>query len=180
MSRIGTAPIALPKGVEVKVQEQLVAVKGPRGALSMTMHADMAVNQEDGTLTVVRPSDSKEHRSLHGLTRSLINNMVVGVTEGFQKNLEIQGVGFAAEVKGNVLNLKLGFTHGVSFHCPEGIKIVCPKPTQIEISGQDKALVGEIAAVIRGFKPPEPYKGKGIRYKGEYVERKAGKAGKTS
>ncbi len=179
MSRIGKAPVALPKGVEVTIEGQQIAVKGPKGSLSMMAHADMTVVQEEDTLVVTRPSDSKEHRSLHGMTRSLINNMVVGVTEGFQKKLEIQGVGFAAEMKGSILNLKLGFTHAIVFHVPEGISIVCPKPTIVEISGSDKALVGEVAAVIRGFKPPEPYKGKGIRYSGEYVERKAGKAGKS-
>jgi large subunit ribosomal protein L6 len=180
MSRIGKLPVPLPAGVEVKLDADNLTVKGPKGALNMTVHENMTVQIEDAQVVVTRPDDQRDNRALHGMTRALINNMVVGVTTGYKKQLEIQGVGFQAELKGRILNFKLGFTHAVVLHLPEGIDVVCAKPTEIEVSGIDKQLVGEVAAVIRGFKPPEPYKGKGIRYKGEYVERKSGKAGKTA
>jgi large subunit ribosomal protein L6 len=180
VSRVGRLPVPIPSGVEITINGQLVSVKGPKGTLSIVSHAAMEVTQEDSSVIVKRPSDSRENRSLHGMTRALINNMVIGVTKGYERKLEIQGVGYTAKVKGKILVLKLGFTHDVAFHLPEGITVVTPKPTQVEVTGIDKALVGEVAAVIRGFKPPEPYKGKGIRYVGEYVERKAGKAGKTA
>ena len=178
MSRIGRMPVPVPKGVEVSLAGRTLAVKGPKGRLSLELHPDMAVRQADGTLVVERPDDERLHRALHGMTRALIANMVMGVTAGFTKKLEIVGVGYTAEHKGTHLNLKLGFTHQISFIPPEGITITVPKPTQIEISGADRALVGEVAALVRGFKPPEPYKGKGIRYAGEYIEKKAGKTGK--
>ena len=180
MSRIGRLPVPIPEGVQVTVDGQHIAVKGPKGELSMDAHPEMQVVQEEGSLLVNRPSDVKTHRSLHGMTRALLNNMVVGVTQGFQRQLEVVGVGYTAELRGRVLTLKLGFTHPIVFHLPEGINVEVPKPTAITVSGIDRQLVGEVAAVIRGLKPPEPYKGKGIRYKGEYIERKAGKAGKTS
>ena len=178
MSRIGRMPVPVPKGVEVSQAGLRLSVAGPKGRLDIDLHPDMTVNQVDGTLVVERPSDQQSHRALHGMTRALIANMVTGVTTGFVKKLEIVGVGYTAEHKGTHLNLKLGFTHQVSFIPPEGITIVVPKPTLIEISGADRALVGEVAAIVRGFKPPEPYKGKGIRYAGEYIEKKAGKTGK--
>jgi large subunit ribosomal protein L6 len=180
MSRIGKLPVPLPAGVEVKLDKADLSVKGPKGQLTMIVHPDMTVVIEETQVVVSRPDDHRDNRALHGMTRALINNMVVGVTVGYKKELEIQGVGYVAELKGKVLSFKLGFTHAIALHLPEGIGVVCAKPTQIEVSGIDKQLVGEVAAVIRGFKPPEPYKGKGIRYKGEYVERKAGKAGKTA
>jgi large subunit ribosomal protein L6 len=168
----------VPKGVEVSQASGRLSVKGPNGELALDLHPDMKVSAADGNLTVERPSDEPRHRALHGMTRALLANMVAGVTTGFQKKLEIVGVGYTAELKGGHLNLKLGFTHQIVFQPPAGIKIVVPKPTQIEISGADRALVGEVAAIVRGFKPPEPYKGKGIRYAGEYIEKKAGKTGK--
>lgn len=178
MSRIGRLPVPVPQGVEVSQAGTRLAVKGPKGALSMDLHPDMNVRQEDGTLLVERPTDEPRHRALHGMTRALIANMVTGVTQGFTKKLEIVGVGYTAELKSGHLNLKLGYTHQIVFMPPEGITIVVPKATQIEISGADRALVGEVAALVRGFKSPEPYKGKGIRYAGEYIEKKAGKTGK--
>jgi large subunit ribosomal protein L6 len=178
VSRIGRLPVPVPKGVEVTQSECRVAVKGPNGLLSMAVHPDMVVKVEEGNVLVERPDDEPRHRALHGLTRALIANMITGVTTGFQKKLEIQGVGYTAELRPKGLLLKLGFTHQILFVPPEGVQILVPKPTQLEISGADRALVGEVAAQIRGFKVPEPYKGKGIRYVGEYVERKAGKTGK--
>ncbi|MDP2361451.1 MAG: 50S ribosomal protein L6 [bacterium] len=178
MSRIGRLPVPLPAGVEVSQAGTRLAVKGPKGELAMDLHPDMVVRREEGTLLVERPSDEPRHRALHGMTRALVANMVTGVTTGFLKKLEIVGVGYTAELKSGHLNLKLGFTHQIVFQPPAGISIVVPKPTQIEISGLDRALVGEVAALVRGFKPPEPYKGKGIRYSGEYIEKKAGKTGK--
>ncbi len=180
MSRIGKLPVPLPAGVEVKLDKLDLSVKGPKGELKMAVHPAMTVAIEESQVVVDRPDDQRESRALHGMTRALINNLVVGVTQGYKKELEIQGVGFQAELRGRVLSFKLGYTHAIVLHLPDGIDAACPKPTQVEITGIDKQLVGEIAAVIRGFKPPEPYKGKGIRYKGEYVERKAGKAGKTA
>ncbi|MBR2216031.1 MAG: 50S ribosomal protein L6 [Selenomonadaceae bacterium] len=178
MSRIGRAPIDIPAGVTVKVDESnLVTVKGPKGELSRNIHQDIKVNVEGAVITVTRPSDDKTHRSLHGLSRSLIHNMVVGVTEGFTKNLEINGVGYRAQKQGKNLNLSLGFSHPVVVEPPEGITFEVPSATAITVSGIDKEKVGQIAAEIRGFREPEPYKGKGIKYAGEHIRRKEGKAG---
>jgi large subunit ribosomal protein L6 len=178
VSRIGRLPVPVPAGVDVNIDGCTLAVKGPKGALSLNLHPEMQVVRSDDTLVVERPSDSKSHRALHGLTRALVANAVTGVSVGFTKRLEIVGVGYQAELHGRRINLKLGFTHLITFVAPEGIELAVPKPTIIDISGHDRQLVGEVAALIRGFKPPEPYKGKGIRYAGEYIERKAGKAGK--
>ncbi len=178
MSRIGRLPVPVPAGIEVSQAGTRLAVKGPKGALSMDVHPDMIVRQDDSTLLVERPSDEPRHRALHGMTRAMIANMVTGVTQGFTKKLEIVGVGYTAELRTGRLLLKLGYTHQILFIPPEGINIVVPKATQIEISGADRALVGEVAAMVRGFRSPEPYKGKGIRYVGEYIEKKAGKTGK--
>lgn len=178
MSRIGRAPITIPAGVTVKVEDgNKVTVKGPKGELVRTIHQDMKINVEGNTLTVERPSDNKDHRSLHGLSRTLINNMVVGVSEGYSKSLEINGVGYRAAVKGNKLELALGFSHPVIVEPPTGIKFECPSATKIVVSGIDKEVVGAISAKIRDYRRPEPYKGKGIKYEGEYVRRKVGKAG---
>ena len=178
MSRIGRAPIDIPAGVTVKVDESnLVTVKGPKGELYRNIHQDIKVNVEGAVITVTRPSDDKTHRSLHGLSRSLIHNMVVGVTEGFTKNLEINGVGYRAQKQGKNLNLSLGFSHPVVVEPPEGITFEVPSATAITVSGIDKEKVGQIAAEIRGFREPEPYKGKGIKYAGEHIRRKEGKAG---
>lgn len=178
MSRIGRAPITIPAGVTVKVEEgNKVTVKGPKGELSRTLHQDMNIKIEENVLTVERPSDNKDHRSLHGLTRTLINNMVVGVTEGFAKTLEINGVGYRAQLQGKNLNLSLGFSHPVVVEPPAGIKFEAPSATKIVVSGIDKEVVGAIAAKIRDYRRPEPYKGKGIKYEGEFVRRKVGKAG---
>jgi large subunit ribosomal protein L6 len=178
MSRIGKQPIAVPSGVEVQVDGVRVAVKGPRGQLERTMHPDMQIRLEDATVSVSRPSDERLHRSLHGLTRSLIANMVQGVTEGFEKRLEIVGVGYRATLKGNDLELALGFSHTVGVPAPDGIEFEVPAPNRIVVRGIDKELVGEVAANIRKLRKPEPYKGKGVRYEGEYVRKKAGKAAK--
>ncbi len=178
MSRIGRAPVAIPKGVEVKLTDHHILVKGPKGQLQRDLHQDMTVSVVDNAVTVARPTDSKPHRSLHGLTRALINNMVKGVTEGFRKELEIVGVGFRAEPKPKGVLLNVGFTHGVFVTSPAGIKIEVPKPTTIVVTGVDGELVGHVAAVIRDVRKPEPYKGKGIRYAGETVKTKAGKTAK--
>ena len=176
MSRIGRKPIPVPSGVEVVIEPEVVHVSGPRGSLSERVHRDIGVEQgEDGVLTVTRPTDRGEHRALHGLTRSLVANMVVGVTEGYSKTLEIQGVGYRAVLKGRNLELALGYSHPVPIEAPTGIEFEVPQPTRIIVKGIDKQLVGEIAANIRKKRPPEPYKGKGIRYEGEYVARKVGK-----
>jgi large subunit ribosomal protein L6 len=175
MSRIGRKPIAVPDAVTVEVAPGRVAVKGPKGELDQVLSTDMKVEQADGTLTVERPTDRGEHRALHGLTRSLIANMVEGVTEGFEKRLEIQGVGYRAQLKGKNLELALGYSHPVPIEAPEGIEFEVPQPTEIVIRGIDKQLVGQVAADIRKRRPPEPYKGKGIRYRGEHVARKVGK-----
>jgi large subunit ribosomal protein L6 len=175
MSRIGRKPIAVPDGVDIDVGSGLVKVKGPRGELSQSVSREMAIEQENGTLTVARPTDRGEHRALHGLTRSLIANMVEGVTDGFEKRLEIQGVGYRARLQGRALELSVGYSHQVSITAPDGIEFEVPQPTQIVVRGIDKQLVGEIAARIRRVRPPEPYKGKGIRYAGEQVRRKVGK-----
>jgi large subunit ribosomal protein L6 len=177
MSRIGRAPITLPKGVTVTIDGNTIAVKGPRGELRRTVPAAMTVSQEDGVVTVTRPSDENEHRALHGLTRSLVNNMVEGVTKGFQKQLDIVGVGYKAEARPYGLQLALGFSHAIEYKAPEGIKLSAPNPTTIIVDGANKEVVGQVAAEIRSFRPPEPYKGKGVKYQGEVVRRKAGKAG---
>ncbi|HKG36257.1 MAG TPA: 50S ribosomal protein L6 [Solirubrobacterales bacterium] len=175
MSRIGRKPIDLPDGVTVEVAPGRVAVKGPKGELTEDVSTDMKVEQESGTLTVERPTDRGEHRALHGLTRSLIANMVEGVTDGYEKRLEIQGVGYRANLRGRILELALGFSHPVAIEAPEGIDFEVPQPTEIIVRGIDKQLVGQVAADIRKRRPPEPYKGKGIRYRGEQVARKVGK-----
>ncbi len=180
MSRIGKAPIAIPNGAKIEVKEGVVYVSGTKGKLEQTIHPDMKVEIEDGVLTVKRPSDSRQHRSLHGLTRALINNMVVGVSEGFTKTLQIEGVGYRAEVQGNDLILNVGYSHPVKFEPPQDVSFAVENRNKtIIISGIDKQVVGELAANIRKQRPPEPYKGKGIRYDGEIVRRKAGKAGKV-
>ena len=165
----------MPEAVTVEIAPGLVAVKGPKGALAQPLSTDMKVEQSDGTLTVARPTDRGEHRALHGLTRSLIANMVEGVTDGFEKRLEIQGVGYRAQLKGKNLELALGYSHPVSIDAPDGIEFEVPQPTEIIVRGIDKQLVGQVAADIRKRRPPEPYKGKGIRYRGEHVARKVGK-----
>jgi large subunit ribosomal protein L6 len=178
MSRIGRQPIAIPSGVDVDVDGSRVKVTGPRGTLERSFHPDMRIVMDDGTVRVERPTDERLHRSLHGLTRSLIANMVEGVTNGFEKRLEIVGVGYRAVMKGADLELALGFSHPVSIPAPEGIEFEVSAPTRISIRGIDKQQVGEVAADIRKIRKPEPYKGKGIRYEGEYVRKKAGKAAK--
>ena len=175
MSRIGKLPIQIPSNVEVKIDKGVAWVKGPKGELRIKVSQEMQFEHENDQLVVKRPSETIKHRSLHGLTRTLVNNMVLGVTEGFQKNLEIIGVGFKAEKRGKGLLLSLGYSHTIFFAPPEGINLNSPAPTKIEVSGIDKILVGEVAAKIRSYRPPEPYKGKGIRYEGEMVRRKAGK-----
>jgi large subunit ribosomal protein L6 len=175
MSRIGRQPISVPEGVTVAVEPESVTVNGPKGELSERVNRDIEVKEEEGTLVVSRPTDRGEHRALHGLTRSLIANMVEGVTEGFEKRLEIQGVGYRAQLQGKKLVLALGFSHSVEIEAPDGIDFEVPAPTQIVVRGISKQMVGEVAAKIRKKRPPEPYKGKGIRYEGEYVARKVGK-----
>jgi large subunit ribosomal protein L6 len=175
MSRIGRKPIEVPDGVAVQVSPGHVTVKGPKGELDQDLSDEMKVELADGTLTVARPTDRGEHRALHGLTRSLIANMVQGVTEGYEKRLEIQGVGYRAQLRGKALELSLGFSHPVSVEAPEGIEFEVPQPTEIIVRGIDKQQVGQVAADIRKRRPPEPYKGKGVRYAGEQVTRKVGK-----
>jgi large subunit ribosomal protein L6 len=175
MSRIGKNPIQLPDGVTVDAKPGRVTVKGPKGELAQEVSADMKIELADGTLTVERPTDRGEHRALHGLTRSLIANMVEGVTEGFEKRLEVQGVGYRAQLRGKALELALGYSHPVSIEAPEGIEFEVPQPTEIVVRGIDKQRVGQVAADIRKRRPPEPYKGKGVRYAGEHVARKVGK-----
>lgn len=177
MSRIGRSPINIPAGVTVTVENNLVTVIGPKGTLSRNIHQDLIISVDNGVLTVSRPSDDKIHRSMHGLSRSLIYNMVVGVTTGFTKNLEIAGVGYRATKNGNNLNLALGYSHPVIIHPPAGISFDVPSPTQISVHGIDKELVGAVAANIRNWRSPEPFKGKGIKYAGEHIRRKVGKAG---
>ena len=180
MSRIGKAPITLPKGVSVKMDGSQVTVKGSKGSLSQTFNSSMKIDLSDGTLTVSRPTDSREHRSLHGLTRALLNNMVIGVNEGFTKTLLIDGVGYRAEMQGKTLVLSVGYSHPVPFEPEADLAFaVEDRGKKIMVSGINKQVVGEISARIRKTRPPEPYKGKGIRYEGEYVRRKAGKAGKV-
>ncbi|MDO4832601.1 MAG: 50S ribosomal protein L6 [Clostridia bacterium] len=178
MSRIGRMPIAIPAGVEVKMDGNTVTVKGPKGTLSRTVHQNMKVEISDAEIIVSRPDDNKENRSLHGLTRTLIANMVEGVTNGFSKELEVNGVGYRAQKQGNDLVLTIGYSHSVVMTAPEGISIDVPAPNKIIISGADKQKVGQLAAEIREKRPPEPYKGKGIKYATEHIRRKEGKAGK--
>ena len=175
MSRIGRKPITLPDGVSVVVRPGLVTVDGPKGQLAQTVPARMKIEERDGEIVVERPTERGEDRALHGLTRSLIANMVEGVTKGFEKRLEIQGVGYRASLRGTALELAVGYSHSVVKDAPEGITFEVPVPTQIVVRGNDKQQVGQIAAEIRKVRPPEPYKGKGIRYEGEYVRRKVGK-----
>lgn len=178
MSRIGKQPIPVPSGVEVTIDGATVTVKGPKGTLTQTFSEDMAIALEDGVLTVTRPSDERRHRSLHGLTRTLVSNMVVGVSEGFARNLEIVGVGYRAAMKGSDLEMQLGYSHPVIVVAEPGITFEVPAPTRVTVRGIDKQRVGQIAAEIRKKRPPEPYKGKGVRYEGEYVRRKVGKTAK--
>lgn len=179
MSRIGKLPVSIPGGVTITVDKaNLVTVKGPKGTLSTKISPDMIVEQDDGVLNVKRPSDDKRHRALHGLTRTLINNMVVGTTTGYSKNLDVVGVGYRAQAQGKKLTLNVGYSHPVEIEAPDGIGFETPTPNKIIVSGIDKQLVGQIAANIRSVREPEPYKGKGIRYENEYVRRKEGKTGK--
>lgn len=178
MSRIGRKPIAIPAGVDVKIEDNLVSVKGPKGTLNQQISKELTIEMKDGALEVKRPSDNKKHRSLHGLSRTLINNMVVGVTEGYSKKLEIVGVGYRAAKQGNKLVLSLGFSHPVEMEDPQGLEVEVPSQTEIIVKGINKQQVGNYAAKIRAWREPEPYKGKGIRYSGEYVRRKEGKTGK--
>ncbi|MGI6031809.1 MAG: 50S ribosomal protein L6 [Coriobacteriales bacterium] len=177
MSRIGKLPVPVPAGVEVKIDGTTVTVKGPKGELTQSFNSNMKISQgEDGSIVVERPDDERENRALHGLTRSLINNMVVGVTEGYQKTLELVGVGYRASVKGKNLEMTLGYSHPVVVEPKEGIEFECPEQTIINVKGIDKQLVGQTAAEIRSMRAPEPYKGKGVRYQGEHIRRKEGKA----
>jgi large subunit ribosomal protein L6 len=178
MSRIGRLPVAIPSTVDVTIEGRTLTVKGPKGTLSRTLHPDMAVAKEDGTVVVSRPTEQKMHKQLHGLTRTLVNNMVVGVTDGYRKGLEITGVGYRATLNGKKLTLNLGYSHPVEIDPPEGISFELENPTRLAVIGIDKELVGQVAAQVRSTRKPEPYKGKGVRYAGEYVRRKAGKAGK--
>jgi large subunit ribosomal protein L6 len=175
MSRIGKKPIPLPAGVTISIEPELVSVNGPRGTLAERVPRDITVAQDGEQIVVTRPTDRGQHRALHGLTRSLVANMVEGVTTGFSKTLEIQGVGYRAALKGRDLELALGYSHPVSIKAPEGIEFEVPQPTRVIVKGNSKQMVGELAANIRKQRPPEPYKGKGIRYEGEYVARKVGK-----
>ena len=175
MSRIGQNPVSIPEGVKVSLEDSVVKVSGPNGSLEITFRKEMIISQNDGLIIVERGSDNREQKSLHGTTRQMINNMVIGVSEGFSKELEIIGVGYQAQVQGSRLQLQLGFSHDVYFDMPDGIKVTANNRTEIKVEGIDKQLVGAVAAKIRSFRPPEPYKGKGIRYKGEYVRSKQGK-----
>jgi large subunit ribosomal protein L6 len=179
MSRIGRMPVVVPSGVDVAIDGSLVTVKGPKGTLSHTVVSPITVSQEDGVVTVTRPDDERESRARHGLTRTLVNNMVVGVTEGYEKRLEIVGVGYRVLSKGPTqLEFQLGYSHSITFKAPEGITFTVDGPTRLGVQGIDKQLVGEVAANIRKLRKPEPYKGKGVRYAGEHIRRKVGKAGK--
>ena len=178
MSRIGRRPITVPAGVDVQLDGNTVRVKGPKGELSRTLHPDVAVRREDGEIRIERPSDDPRHRALHGLSRTLVSNMVEGVTTGFTKTLEIVGVGYRAETKPFGLTLQLGYSHPIEYKAPEGITLRAVSPTVVEVSGTSKEVVGQVAAEIRSLRPPEPYKGKGVKYQGEVIRRKAGKAGK--
>jgi large subunit ribosomal protein L6 len=178
MSRIGRLPIALPSTVEVTIEGRHLTVTGPKGTLSRTLHPDISVTREDGTIVVTRPTEQKTHKQLHGLTRTLVNNMVIGVTDGYRKGLEISGVGYRAALSGRKLTLNLGYSHPIEIEPPEGISFELENPTRLAVIGIDKELVGQVAAKVRSTRKPEPYKGKGVRYAGEQVRRKAGKAGK--
>ena len=177
MSRIGRQPIEVPKGVTVTLEGNVVRVKGPKGELERTLHPAITAAQDNGTVTMSRPSDEPEYRALHGLSRTLVANMIEGVTKGFQKTLEITGVGYKAEPRPYGLQLALGFSHPIQFRAPQGIKLSAPNPTTVVVEGANKELVGQVAAELRSLRPPEPYKGKGIKYAGEQIRRKAGKAG---
>jgi len=177
MSRIGKKPVTLPKAVTATVEGHRIKVKGPKGELERTVHHDMTLAVQDGAVVVTRPSDENMHKALHGLTRTLVANMVEGVTTGFSKQLEIVGVGYKAEQRPYGLQLALGFSHPIEYKAPKGIKLSAPQPTQVIIEGADKEMVGQVAAELRSLRPPEPYKGKGIKYVGEQIRRKAGKAG---
>jgi large subunit ribosomal protein L6 len=177
MSRIGKLPVNIPSGVTVKVEGNKVSVKGPKGELSRTIHPEISVKMEGSVITVSRPSDEQMHKALHGLSRTLVANMVEGCSKGYVKQLEISGVGYKAEPKPFGLQLALGYSHQVTYKAPAGIKLTAPQPTQVLIEGADKEKVGQVAAEIRALRPPEPYKGKGIKYAGEVIRRKAGKAG---
>jgi large subunit ribosomal protein L6 len=178
MSRIGRLPITVPSGVDVTIDGRNVTVTGPKGTLSRALHPDITVSREDGTIVVTRPTEQKTHKQLHGLTRTLVNNMVVGVTDGYRKGLEITGVGYRAALNGKRLTLNLGYSHPIEIDPPEGISFELENPTRLAVVGIDKELVGQVAASVRATRKPEPYKGKGVRYAGEYIRRKAGKAGK--
>ena len=178
MSRIGRLPIPVPSGVDVTIDGRQVTVKGPKGTLSRALHPDMTLSREDGTLVVTRPTEQKTHKQLHGLTRTLVNNMVVGVTDGYRKGLEITGVGYRASKNGEKLQLNLGYSHPIEIDPPAGISFEVENPTRLAVIGIDKELVGQVAARVRATRKPEPYKGKGVRYAGEQIRRKAGKAGK--
>ncbi len=179
MSRIGLKPIDLPTGIEINISEDnLVEVKGPKGQLSQQINPELGINIEDGVLTVGRPTESKKHKSLHGLSRTLISNMIVGVTEGYSKTLEIEGTGYRAAKNGNKLVLTLGYSHPIELDDPQGIEVEVPAANRIIVKGINKQQVGNYASVIRDFRKPEPYKGKGVRYAGEFVRRKVGKTGK--
>jgi len=179
MSRIGRMPVVVPSGVDVAIDGSVVTVKGPKGTLSHTVVTPITVEKNDGVLTVTRPDDERESRARHGLTRTLVNNMVVGVTEGYEKKLEIVGVGYRVLSKGPTqLEFQLGYSHSITFNAPEGITFTVESPTRLGVQGIDKQLVGEVAANIRKLRKPEPYKGKGVRYAGEHIRRKVGKAGK--
>tara|TARA_B100001123_G_scaffold451311_1_gene630576 strand:+ start:26088 stop:26633 length:546 start_codon:yes stop_codon:yes gene_type:complete len=175
MSRIGKMPVPILKGIEAKQTNRELSIKGPKGELSLNVHVDMNVVIDESEIRVERSSDHKDHRALHGLTRSLIYNMMAGVTDGFSKTLEIIGVGYRADLKGKGITLNLGYSHTIDYQPTEGVSLECPNQTTIVVSGIDKQKVGQTAAEIRSFRPPEPYKGKGIRYRGEHVRRKAGK-----
>ena len=178
MSRIGRLPIAVPSSVDVTIEGRRLTVKGPKGTLTRDLHPDMTVAREDGTIVVTRPTEQKVHKQLHGLTRTLVNNMVVGVTDGYRKGLEITGVGYRAAKVGEKLQLNLGYSHPIEIEPPAGISFEVENPTRLAVVGIDKELVGQIAARVRATRKPEPYKGKGVRYAGERIRRKAGKAGK--
>ncbi len=180
MSRIGKRPVPLPKGVTASIDGRTVTVKGPKGEISRTVHAELSLALENESVAVRRPSDEPRHKALHGLTRTLVANMVEGVTKGFTKSLEIQGVGYKAEVKPFGVQLVVGYSHPVPYHAPQGIKISVDNNTQVKVEGVDKELVGQVAAELRSVRPPEPYKGKGIRYVGEQVRRKAGKTAQAA
>jgi large subunit ribosomal protein L6 len=177
MSRIGKKPISVPNGVTVTIEGQNVVVKGPKGELKRTLHRDISLQMKDGVMTLVRPSDEQQHRAMHGMSRTIVQNMVDGVTKGFQKQLEIVGVGYKAEARPYGLQLALGYSHAIEYRAPAGVKLSAPQPTSIVIDGADKEKVGQVAAELRALRPPEPYKGKGIKYVGEQIRRKAGKAG---